>query len=140
MNAQMIAERWLFQTLQRIGVPVHQHPAPEGTAFPYITFSPITGLAGGPLNNLQQIQNIRYQINAYDEGTSSMVVHRLGDSIMNVLTNADPVVVEWVDAQGSYRGTMNGCQFRGIVPIRTEVHDGKRYQRNGNEFEIQILT
>lgn len=140
MNAQMIAERWLFQTLQPIGVPVHQHPAPEGTSFPHITFSPITGLAGGPLNNLHQIQNIRYQVNVYDDSTSSMAVHRLGNSIVTVLTNIDPEVVQWTDANGTYRGTMNGCQFRGIVPIRTEIQDGKRYQRNGNEFEIQILT
>lgn len=139
MTARMIAERWLYNELQSTGVPIHQAPAPEGTAFPHITFTPITGLAGGPMNNLHQVQNLRYQVNAYDKGTSAMGVHRLGIKIMEALAGAKSTQLTFTHEGVTYNGTMNGCQFRGIVPIPIEIVDGITYQRNGNEFEIQVL-
>lgn len=139
LNPRVIVERWLADKLGTLSESVNRHPAPDNTPFPNITIDLLTGVAGGPMRNLAQVQTLTYRVNVYDKGLDSTKVNKLAQQVVDVLNIEAPETVSWTEDGQTKKGVINSCSYMGVIPITTETEGDQVYQRDGSDWVIQVI-
>ena len=136
-NLRDIAEQWLYSTLSTIThnsqpVPVHRHPAPEGSSYPVITVGLSTASDISPIGLGGTLEKFTYDVSAWEEGRSSTSVSAIAQSINTTLLATFPTAIGG--------GSIVSCRRLGANVVPQISEQGKNYMRDGGTFEVIVAN
>lgn len=110
-----------------VGTRIYSILAPQGTAYPLVTFSQQSGNDEAAMDGTRALTEANYLIQAHDQSLSMATVSAIADRISTLL---DGAVITGINLQG---------HMRRAQPVRSaEVLEGDRYNRAGAFWTVLL--
>lgn len=134
-----ISERvgpWIFGRLSGdatlaglVSTRIYRGVAPQGAAYPLITFSPQSGLPFAGVAGSILAQSDLWQVKVIGSGDSPASIRPISDRVIQLLHKAPPSVVNGVQ--------IAECTFQQNIPQPDEYVGSVRYFYSNSQFRVQ---